>query len=269
MSSSQHGAGSLSGRVALITGASSGIGAATARAFAGAGANLVLNGRDATRLQNVADSISKNFPSVQVATLVGDTGVEATHKALVDLALSRFGALHIAFNNAGIYPTATIETITSEQIDALYAINVKGIIYALKYQLPALGKSASKDNWGVIVNNSSVVSTYVRSGIEPFGVYASTKAAVDTLTRFGALEGASKFVRVTAVNVGFTGSEGAFSGVGGSEEEFQKIVQRFAIITPALTTDEAAQSVLFLADNRTARFINGNTFVIDGGISVK
>ncbi len=192
----------------MITGASSGIGAATARAFAAAGANLVLNGRDASRLQAVADSIVKANPSVQVQTLIGDTGKEETHKQLIELALSKFGALHIVFNNAGIFPFATLQTISSADIDALLDVNVKGIIYGLKYQLPALAKSASKENWGVIVNNSSAVTDHVRSGMEAVGVYASTKAAVDTLTKFGALEGASTFVRVLSINPGFTASEG-------------------------------------------------------------
>jgi len=94
---------SLKGRVALITGASAGIGAATARAFAAAGASLVLNGRNAERLQAIAAELIKTY-GVQVATAVGDVALEDTHKALVNLAISKFGALHIAFNNAAATP---------------------------------------------------------------------------------------------------------------------------------------------------------------------
>ncbi len=108
----------------------------------------------------------------------------------------------------------------------------------------------------------------MRSGCEPFGVYAATKSAVDTLTKFGALEGASTFVRVTAVNVGLTGSDGAVSGFGGADA-FAKITETGTLLAPALSVDEAAASVIFLTDNKTGRLIHGATFKIDGGSSLK
>ena len=251
-----------------MTGASFGIGAATARAYAAAGASLVLNGRDEKRLQAVADSISAAHPSIQVATLAGDVGKEETHAALVELALQRFGALHIVFNNAGIFPMATLQAATAQQVDSLLDTNVKSIIYGLKHQLPAIAKSASKDSWGVIVNNSSSISTSVRSGFEAMGLYAMSKSAVDTLSKFGALEGAPLHVRVLAINIGTAGSDGALTAFGGAEG-FETLSKGLALVQPALSVEEVAQTVLFLSDNKKARFITGSTFLVDGGVNIK
>jgi NAD(P)-dependent dehydrogenase (short-subunit alcohol dehydrogenase family) len=251
----------------LITGASYGIGAATARTFAAAGAHLVLNGRNEERLQAVADSIRKAHPSVQVETLAGDVSKEATHKVLVELALSKFGALHIVFNNAGVFPNATFQKITSEQVDSLLDTNVKSIVYGLKYQLPALGKSASKEQWGVIVNNSSAISTLSKQGWEGSALYAASKSAVDTLTKYGALEGAPLHVRVLAINIYAAASDGAMTAFGGLDK-FTSFTQKAALIAPTLSVDEVADTVLFLADNKQARFITGATFAVDGGSNI-
>jgi NAD(P)-dependent dehydrogenase (short-subunit alcohol dehydrogenase family) len=258
----------LAGRVALITGASFGIGAATARTFAAAGAHLVLNGRNEQRLQAVADSIRKAHPSVQVETLAGDAGKEETHKALVELALSKFGALHVVFNNAGVFPMATMQKITAEQVDALLDTNVKSIVYGLKYQLPAIGKSASKDIWGVIVNNSSSISLHTSSTLVAAGVYAASKSAVDTLSKYGALEGAPLHVRVLALNIGPCASDGALSAFGG-QENFDQLLSKATLIQPTLSCEDVAETVLFLSDSKKARFITGSTFLVDGGANIK
>lgn len=260
-----HAASTLSGRVALITGASSGIGAATARLFATAGAKLVLSGRDEKRLQAVVDSIKQATPSAEIATLTGDIGLEETNKALVELALSRFGALHIAFNNAGLLRYEPLTGVTAANVDLQFDSNVKSIIYGLKHQLAAIAKSSSKDNWGVIVNNSSIVSTRVKAGMQNGAIYAATKSAVDTLTKFGALEGAPSFVRVLAVNPGMTRSDGLVAVVG----EHVDAAALQAGLMPLQTVEELAQFVLFVADNKTGRFFNGSTLVIDGGFGVK
>jgi NAD(P)-dependent dehydrogenase (short-subunit alcohol dehydrogenase family) len=262
---SQISAPSLAGRVALITGASSGIGAATARLFSLAGASLVIHGRDQTRLDAVAAEIKAK--GGKVVTLIGDAAKEETHKQLVALALKTYGALHIAFNNAGVAPFAPLTAITGEQVDYVLDTNVKGVVYALKHQMPAIGASSSKDNWGVIIQNSSIVSQRIRAGpSDGAAVYSATKSAVDTLTRFGALEGAAKFVRVNSINPGFTASEGAQKLMGGAEN-FDKVASSAGLIGPA-QPDEIAQSVLFLADSKTGRFFTGSIVNQDGGFNV-
>jgi NAD(P)-dependent dehydrogenase (short-subunit alcohol dehydrogenase family) len=241
----------LAGRVALITGASFGIGAATARAFAAAGAKLVLNGRNAQRLDAVAASIRKAHPGVEIATQVGDVSAEQTHEQLVALALSRFGALHVVFNNAGVFPNAQLQHISGEQVDQLFDINVKGVVYGLKHQLPAIARSATKDSWGVIVNNSSALPTLVSASFVGMGAYAASKSAVDTLTKYGALEGAPLHVRVLALNIGMAGSDGALSAFGGADN-FGQLAGGAALVPVPLAVEEVAQTVLFLADNKTA-----------------
>jgi NAD(P)-dependent dehydrogenase (short-subunit alcohol dehydrogenase family) len=148
--------------------------------------------------------------------------------------------------------------------------NVKSIIYALKYQLPAIGKSSNKDDWGVIINNSSVVSTRVKASLGGAGTYAATKSAVDTLTRFGALEGAALHVRVNAVNPGVTASEGVGVLFGGSDDKIHAAAESMGtLVSHVLSTDELARFVLFVADNTTGRFFNGSTLNIDGGVGVQ
>jgi NAD(P)-dependent dehydrogenase (short-subunit alcohol dehydrogenase family) len=227
----------------------------------------VLSGRDAARLKAVADSIVKTN-GVKVVTLVGDAGLESTQKALVDLALSTFGALHIAFNNAGAFPFKTLVDISAAEVDLVLNTNVRGVIYALKYQLPAIANSSTKDNWGSIINNSSVASTRVVSSLVTAGVYAATKAAVDTLTKFAALEGAAGFVRVNAVNPGNVSSEGLVTLVGGAAN-VDAFTAGCSLVNGAATPDELSKFVLFIADNKTGRFFNGSTLLMDGGMNIK
>ena len=257
----------LKGRVALITGASSGIGAATARAFGRAGANLVLNGRNAGRLKAVADGLVKDF-GVQVATLVGDAALESTQRALVDLALSRFGALHIAFNNAASQARGGVSDVTSADLHALIDMNVKGLVFALQIQLAAIAKSSTKDNWGVILNTSSAVSERVKGGLEGFAIYSATKGLMDTLTKFAALEAGNRYVRVNSINTGAVATPGSV-GLFGGREAYDKTVPQYILggITPQ-TPDELAEFILFVADSRTGRFFNGSNLLIDGGMAI-
>ena len=109
---------SLAGRVALITGASSGIGEATAHAFAIAGAKLVLNGRDTEKLDAVVTAIKAHTPSAQIVTLIGSVDKEETHVQLVALVIQSFGALHVAFNNAGVFTFVDLKSSSSADVRA-------------------------------------------------------------------------------------------------------------------------------------------------------
>jgi len=258
---------SLFNKVALITGASSGIGAATARIFANAGAKLVLHGRDSAKLKNVIDSIKRSVPDSEVVGLSGDIALESVNKNLVDLALTTYGALHIAFNNAGTFQPAGLQDVTEELVDSLYNTNVKGVIFGIKHQLPAIARSSCNTNWGVIINNSSILSTRVREGINR-SIYASTKASVDLLTQHAAVEGASLFVRVNSVNPGFTASEGLVGEIGG-ENTLNKVVEQVSYISPAASTNEIGEFVRFIASNETGRYFNGSNLVIDGGFGTR
>lgn len=258
---------SLAGKVALITGASSGIGAATARLFAKAGAKLVLNGRDEKRLNAVAADIVA--AGGQAVTLVGDAALESTNKALVDLALKTYGALHIAFNNAASLATGGVSDVTAPNLSALVDTNIKGLVFGLQSQLVAIAASSTKDDWGVILNTSSSVSGRVKEGLEKFAIYSVTKGAMDTLTKFAALEGGSRFVRVNSINTGAVKTPGS-TGVFGGEAAYESIIPNFILGGAApQTPEELARFILFVASNDTGRFFNGANLVVDGGFSVK
>lgn len=258
---------SLAGKVALITGASSGIGAAAARLFAKAGAKLVLNGRDEKRLNAVAAEIVA--AGGQAVTLVGDVATEATNKALVDLALKTYGQLNIAFNNAASLATGGVSDVTAANLHALVDTNIKGLVFGLQFQLAAIAQSSSKDNWGVILNTSSSVSGRVKEGLEKFALYSVTKGAMDTLTKFTALEGGSRFVRVNSINTGAVKTPGA-TGVFGGAESYEQIIPNFILGGAApQSPGELARFILFVADNQTGRFFNGANLVVDGGFSIK
>jgi len=258
--------GSLTGKVALITGASSGIGAATARVFAAAGAKLVLHGRDPAKLQAVVDGITKSGGSV--VHLAGDIGQESVTQSLVELALKTYGKLNIVFLNAGLLIFNKLVDIKQEDVDSQYNTNVKGVLWGLKHSLPALAKSSSDADWNNIVINSSTVANHVIAGAIGGAVYASTKAAVDLLVRHAAVEGAPLRVRVNSVNPGMTTSEGVLTLFGGADVHAQRTAAT-TLVPAAASTTEIAEFVKFIAENRTGRFINGSNLLIDGGYALK
>ena len=150
---SSYSASRLAGKVAIVTGASAGIGEAIAKSLAAAGAKVVISGRDKKRLEAVKDAIEVAGGSASIH--VGDVRGEAVHQELVQLALSQYGALHIAVNNAGVYSFAPLSSTTSQQVDDMVDVNVKGVIYALKHQLPAIAQHSSSTDWGSIINIST------------------------------------------------------------------------------------------------------------------
>lgn len=181
----------FAGKVVLVTGASSGIGARTAQKFAQLGASLSLTGRKLENLQKVAKECEGQNAAFVVA---GDiTNVEDT-KRIVDETIKKYGKLDVLVNNAGIIETGTIETTSLEQYDRVMNTNIRSIYHLTMLAVPHLIKTE-----GSIVNISSV------NGIRSFpGVlaYNLSKAAVDQFTRCVALELAPKKVRVNSVNPG-------------------------------------------------------------------
>jgi NAD(P)-dependent dehydrogenase (short-subunit alcohol dehydrogenase family) len=182
----------FAGKVVLITGASSGIGAQTAKQFAQLGASLSITGRKLENLEKVASECKGEKPLI----VAGDITNEADTKRIFDETIKKYGRLDVLVNNAGIIETGTIETTSLEQYDRVMNMNMRSIYHLTMLAVPYLIKSQ-----GSVVNVSSV------NGIRSFpGVlaYNLSKACVDQFTRCTALELAAKNVRVNSVNPGVT-----------------------------------------------------------------
>jgi NAD(P)-dependent dehydrogenase (short-subunit alcohol dehydrogenase family) len=246
--------GELTNRVAIVTGASSGIGRATAAAFSGAGAAVVLAARDENRLRKVAqESKGKTLVVRTDVTQKGDC------ERLIAATMREFRKLDVLVNAAGIIKTGNIENTSLEDWDALFNINVRSVFYLMQLAVPHLIKSK-----GNIVNVSSV------NGLRSFpGVlaYCSSKAALDHLTRCASLELASKGVRVNSVNPGVVRTELHKRG-GMDEESYAKFIDHSSQDTHPLgrigKPEEVADLILFLASDRAA-WITGANYSIDGG----
>lgn len=184
---------SFSGKVVIVTGASSGIGAQTAKDFSKLGASLVLVGRNQENLQKVA---AECIDQKKALTVLADVTNEDETKRIIEETIKKFGQIDVLVNNAGMLETGTIENTSLEQYDRVMGTNMRSIYHLTMLAVPYLVQTE-----GNIVNVSSV------NGIRSFpGVlaYNISKAAVDQFTRCVALELAPKKVRVNAVNPGET-----------------------------------------------------------------
>ena len=257
----------LAGKVAIVTGASSGIGEVIAQQLAANGAKVVLNGRDRKRLDAVSHSITA--AGGQSCIHVGDVRLDSTHAELVKLAIDTYGALHIAVNNAALYQFGPLADVTSKQVDDMVDVNVKGVIYGLKHQLPAIGKYSSADSWGSVINISTG-GTKRSSSTNQFGgvVYSITKAAVDQATYLGAGAGEQYHVRVNAVAPGPVFTPGVQSMGIPDLAATDAMASSATLLHRSGSAEEMAAAVIFLA-GKSGAFINGVVLPVDGGMLVK
>jgi len=249
----------LSGKVALITGASSGIGAATAVLFAKQGATLSLSGRNRENLQKTADKCQTDSQGQQKPFLIeADLSKEEDTKSLVESTVAQFGRIDILVNNAGVLEMGNIENTSLEQYDRVMNVNVRAIYHLTMLAVPHLIKTK-----GNIVNVSSVNGQRSFPGVLS---YCISKSAVDQLTRCVALELAEKGVRVNAVSPGVIITELQKRG-GLNEEAYAKFLERskqtHAMGRPG-EAEEVANAIAFLASDE-ASFSTGVTLPIDGG----
>lgn len=244
----------LNNKVALVTGASKGIGAGIAKQLAVAGATVVVNYLSSREgADKVVDEITA--AGGKAVAIGANVGIESEVLRMFDEIKTRFGRIDVLVNNAGVYNFLPLDQITPEHYRQIYDINVLGVMLTSKAALPLF-----PDSGGAIINISSVVST-----LSPPGgmVYVSTKSAVDGITRSMAKELAGRNIRVNGINPGLIITEGqAAAGIPGSDLE-----KYFLSITPlgrAGVPDDVALPTVFLASD-DARYITGETLRVSGG----
>jgi len=232
----------------VITGGTTGIGLATAKAFINAGATVWITGRNAENLQKAADEIS----SPKLKTVVSDTsnlaGIAVLEKVIVDSGVT----LDALFLNAGIAVFTPIEQVTEADFDAQFNTNVKGHFFTLQKLLPHLADGSS------VIFTSSTVATASNSGAS---VYSSTKGALNKIAKIAANELAGRKIRVNIVSPGPIQTPGLESVLSAEAKEYMGTVTALQRIGQP---DEVAKTVLFLAST-DASFITGTEIVVDGG----
>ncbi|XP_063964202.1 3-oxoacyl-[acyl-carrier-protein] reductase FabG-like isoform X2 [Lytechinus pictus] len=245
------------GKVVLITGASSGIGAETALEFASSGASLALVGRDEERLEKSAqDCLAKGLSKEKVLTIKADMCIEDDVKRIMDSTITHFGKLDVLVNNAGL---AKLDFLKSDEImqnfDELLKINVRSAVQLTNLAVPHL--IASK---GCVVNMSSFAGKRVSSMSLSYNI---TRAANDQFTRCCALDLASKGVRVNAVNPGAIETP-LLTGFGVPVDQIEEVMGKLHPMGRVGQSSEVAKAIKFLASD-AASFITGETLSIDGG----
>ncbi|GAA0923502.1 glucose 1-dehydrogenase [Nonomuraea longicatena] len=247
----------FTGKVALVTGGGSGIGRATARAFAKEGATVVVAGRGADALTRTVALIEQD--GGRASAVPADVSSAADVARLVATAVDRHGGLHVAFNNAGILETGALTDMDEHAWDRQLAINVTGVFLSMKHEITHMRAHGG----GVIVNTASNLGAHLR--LPNLAAYAASKAAVSALTRAAAREYAADGVRIDAISPGPV--ETSMTLLPG--ESHAERAERMKSMTPLGrlgTPDEIASAVLWLASPE-AGFAVGHDLVLDGGAS--
>lgn len=243
------------GKVAIVTGATSGIGRAAATLLSERGARLVAVARDRAGLEELRRSLA---PAVELLPVAADITQAAAPAAVVREALSAFGAIDVLVNAAGVIETGSIETTTDQAWDRLMDINARAPFRLMREAMPHLVARR-----GTVVNVSSV------NGLRSFAgvlAYCVSKSAIDQLTRCAALEVAAKGVRINAVNPGVTVTNLHRRG-GMNADQYAAFLERSRETHPLGRPgrpEEIAELIAFLASDR-ASWITGATMSIDGG----
>jgi NAD(P)-dependent dehydrogenase (short-subunit alcohol dehydrogenase family) len=251
----------LANKVALISGGTSGIGAATAKLFRSQGAQVVITGRSKDKGEALAESIGAKFVHADVTS-------EADIKQSIDATVSSFGRLDILFNNAGAQSGVKLEQLTMEHIDQSTKLLLASVMLSTRH---AIGPMRSGGG-GCIINNSSIAGLVSNNG-DP--LYSSLKAAVSHFTRLSGLELGADNIRVNSISPGavatpiFWGGSARANMLSDAENESKmaKLVGNLKHATPlrqAGLADDIAEAALYLASD-AGRFVTCHDLVVDGG----
>lgn len=242
--------------VVLITGAGSGFGRLLAQGLAQRGAKLVLSDVNENALTEVRQALAS---SCDATTLAGDIALESVNQSLVEAAVNQFGRLDIAVNNAGIaHQPAPVHQITEDIIDRQFAVNVKGVMFGMKYQLPLM--LAQKQ--GHILNVSSLAGL---GGAPKGAAYAAAKHAVAGVTRTAAVEYGRKNVRVNAI-CPFYSPTNILNIDGYNTPEAQAQLGMGSPMKRLADPQEIVNTMLLLLSPGNS-YMNGQTIAVDGGVT--
>lgn len=244
----------LTGKTALITGGTTGIGLATARMFIKEGARVAITGQNAERVAAAGKELGEG-----VIALRADVASLADMRAVAQRLKADFGTLDILFANAGIASPMPFSDVDEANIDRLFDINVKGVIYSVQSMLPLLANPAS-----VVLN----ASTLADKGVAGMAVYSATKAAVRSLARSLSTELTTRGIRFNVVSPGLTETP-IYGKLGMPPEAVEQWAAQMVAGVPAgrfAQADEIAKAVLFLASDDSSYMLGGN-LLVDGGFA--
>jgi 3-oxoacyl-[acyl-carrier protein] reductase len=243
----------LNGRAVLVTGGTKGIGKGIASVFADAGANVALVGRDSATGEAAAAELGAGAAG-EVVFLAADVGRAADCERMAAAAVERFGGLDVLCANAGVFPDVKLEDMTEEDIDGIFATNVKGTMLSVKACLSALQRSGH----GRVVVTSSITGPI--TGYPGWSHYGATKAAQLGFLRTAAIELAAKGITINAVMPGNIETE----GLGELGPEYREKMESSIPQRRLGTVRDIGYAALFLATDE-AGYITGQTIVVDGG----
>ncbi|WP_437595123.1 SDR family NAD(P)-dependent oxidoreductase [Sorangium sp. So ce1000] len=246
--------GKLEGKIALVTGGTSGIGLSTAERFVAEGATVFITGRRKAELDAAVERLGKDVTAVQ-----GDVSRLADLDALYDTIKQRAGRLDVVFANAGGAQPMPLGQITEEHYDTWFGINVKGALFTVQKALPLMPSGAS------IILNASIFSIQGKPGLS---VYCASKAAVRSFARSWSVDLKRLNIRVNAISPGVVITP-AYKGTGMTDGQIEQFIARTAAAAPLGrpgTPEEIAKAVVFLASDDSS-YITGIELFVDGGLA--